>query len=100
MEIEKHIKKELENKVKNLLDFCYIHRIPIFISAAVEDDGTETKYYNQMFGARSHDIKLVDDKIEKMMLIAAGFEPVPKREVINLDTNTLFETMEDANGEE
>ena len=100
MEIAKKTKTELENKIKELLDFCYINRIPIFVSAAIEDNGNETKYYNRMFAAKSHDIKLADDKIEKMVLVAAGFEPVPKREVINIDTNSLFETTEVTDGEE
>lgn len=76
-------KKELDQKLKAVLEFCQIHHIPFFAGCAVENDADKTEYLNIVYSAQSHAMELTDDQIRKHMLIANGkFDVVPKREVV------------------
>lgn len=72
-EADKEQKKEIEEKIKELLELCQINRIPMFLSVALQNDKNGTKYKNIMYSAKVHDIRLTDDQIEKHILISNGF---------------------------
>ena len=101
--IAKEQKKEIEEKIKELLELCQINRIPMFLSVALQNDKNGTKYKNIMYSAKVHDIRLTDDQIEKHILISNGFCAVPKREAVEIDTDVvsrLFADGEDAEVED
>jgi hypothetical protein len=102
-EADKEQKKEIEEKIKELLELCQINRIPMFLSVALQNDKNGTKYKNIMYSAKVHDIRLTDDQIEKHILISNGFCAVPKREAVEIDTDVvsrLFADGEDAEVED
>lgn len=77
--------KALDKKVQELLEICQIEHLPMFLSVAVENTDETTTYKNVVYGAKSHNMGLADDRIEKHILIANGFDAVPKRENVILD---------------
>ena len=50
-EADKEQKKEIEEKIKELLELCQINRIPMFLSVALQNDKNGTKYKNIITGA-------------------------------------------------
>lgn len=82
--------KKAKDKIIELLEICQQYQIPMFVAIAEDDDGNETKFYNQMYSARAHNILLTDDKIEKHVLIAGGFSAVPPRDALALDMGELL----------
>lgn len=79
-------RSELEEKMRELLEICQICRIPFFVSCAIKNDDSGTEYSSMIYSAQSHNIKLMDDRIRKYMLIANGeFDVVPKREIVAFD---------------
>ena len=85
--------KKAERKIMELLEICQQYQIPMFVSIAVNDDGNETQYFNQMYSAKAHNILLSDDQIEKHVLVAGGFSVVPPRESLTLDMGELITDM-------
>lgn len=84
--ISEQQRKDLEKKLKDLLEFCQIYHIPFFASCAVQNDENGTEYTNMVYSAQSHAMRLHDDRIRKYMLISSGnFEVVPAREVVQFD---------------
>lgn len=79
-------RNELEEKMRELLEFCQIYHVPFFVSCAVKNDDSETEYSNMVYSAQAHNMKLQNDRIRKYMLIANGeFDVVPKREIVAFD---------------
>lgn len=75
--------KELDQKMKEILELCQVNHIPCFISCATANREDGTEYRNIIYTAQSHDMKLTDDRIRKHMLVATGeFDVVPKRETV------------------
>lgn len=82
---------ELKEKFRDIMEFCQMYKIPMFMSCCVEDGNDYTNYYNQMYSAKANNIHLYDDQIERHLLIANGFSAVPKREDIEIDMNMFME---------
>lgn len=84
--IDESQKKEIDMKMKELLELCQVAHVPMFASCAIANTEEETKYLNIIYGPQSHAIYLHDDKIKKHMLIASGsFDVVLKREIVTFD---------------
>ena len=77
--------KEIETQLKNLLELCQIHQVPMFACAAIKNKEGETLYNNIVYGGKSHNMEMYDDQIQKHILIANGFAAVPKREEMDFD---------------
>lgn len=75
---------ELTEIYRALLEFCQIHRLPMFASIAVANDENGTEYMSNIYTAQSHGRVLYDDVIRKHLLITNGFEPVPPRERLSI----------------
>lgn len=88
-------KREITDKINELLELCQYRNAPMFVTVVLSDDGKQTVYYNRMHSARAHNICLSDDKIEKHVLIANGFAAVPPRETVEVDTEKLFRDMDE-----
>lgn len=56
--------EELNEKLNDIADFCFMHRIPIFMLYAKEENGA-TKYVNNVVTPMNVDVHLSDDKITK-----------------------------------
>lgn len=48
-----------------------------------------------MYSAKAHNIHLSNDLIEKHVLVANGFVPVPPREAVELNMENLYGNEED-----
>ena len=84
-------KKQLDDKLQELLELCQIFRVPMFASCAVVNENKETEYINIVYSAQSHAIRLYDDKIRKHLLLAnENFDVVPKREIVAFDPLGAF----------
>lgn len=55
----------------------------------VENNEQETKYKNMVYSSTANYINLKDDKIKKYMLVANNYEPVPPREVFEIDMGEI-----------
>lgn len=84
--LSKQDREELDEKMRELLAFCQIHRIPMFTSCAVANDDEHTEYLNIVYSSQAHMVRLKDDRIRHYMLIANGsHEAVLKRENVTFD---------------
>nr|WP_298060645.1 hypothetical protein [uncultured Blautia sp.] len=86
-------KKELIEKINELLELCQYRNTPMFVTVALSDDGKQTEYYSRMHSAKAHNINLSNDQIAKHILIANGFAAVPPRESMEIDTENLFRDL-------
>ena len=50
-------KKEIMDKINELLELCQYRNAPMFVSVAMSDDGVQTEYYNRMHSAKAHNIR-------------------------------------------
>lgn len=66
----------VEKKLQDVLSICQIYRIPFFATFAASD----SEWKNYAYSATANNIPLSDDQIRRHMLVANGFEVVPKRE--------------------
>lgn len=75
-------KEIYENKihdcVRKILVVCAEHKIPVFMTFAVADDGEKTIYKNEMLSAKALDQDLSNDQIAKHALVTDGFDVVPE----------------------
>ena len=92
-ELSTEDKKELDMILKNLQEFCMLHRIPMFVSVAIANKENETAYNNVVYNSKSHNIYLHDDKFAKYMLIANGFEAVAPRDTLSYDPSHFISDM-------
>lgn len=76
---KKEYDMEIKELVKTILLRCDKHKIPVFISLAVEDDGRDTKYVTEMLSAANLGVSLKKDNLVKFALVTSGFEVVPER---------------------
>ena len=83
--------KEFSTKIKPQLDkimyLCSIHKIPFFYTACVansEKDGSV--YKSDVSSAVSHNITLADDRISRHIDVSIGFDAVPSRADMEIDT--------------
>ena len=84
---------KVKKQIDNLKKICCYYNIPMFVTAAIQDnDDDTTEYYSEVFGAKSHNIHLNDDRIKKHILIQDGFVPVPPREEQVVDSS-LFSLL-------
>lgn len=83
-------KKELESRIADLMEFAQIHHVPMFLSIVTENNDEKTEYRNVLYSAQTNHIALNRDIIRKLELIAAGFEPVPPRDAIQVDMKDLL----------
>ncbi len=93
-EISKTVRVELNHHIETVLEICRMHKIPHFISTAVEDSEEGTVYETHMYGPKSHNVTLTDDRITQHMLIANGFQAVPSRNIVSVDMGELYGTDE------
>lgn len=91
-------KQVLEEKLKDLLEFAQIHRLPCFVSFVTGNTEKGTTYRNLVYSAQTSQIQLTDDQIRKHLLIASGFEAVPPRESLDLDMGELLDKAEKGDG--
>lgn len=82
--LSKEEQKEIDDKLKELLELCQIYHTPMFATVAVENNEKETKYNNISFGASANRISLTDDQIRHHILITVGFSTVPRRDNISV----------------
>lgn len=90
-----YFEKTVAPLLKNVIDKCASHNIPVFFTAAVANDDKETVYINDGFMTGSSNIHLADDKIKYHMMIAGGCVAVPKRETTVIDMSQMFDYLED-----
>lgn len=89
-ELTRDAKKEIDNKLEELLELCRIHRVPMFASIVTGNSEEGTVYNNITYNSPSHGIELKDDQIRKHILVSNGFDVVPHRETITIDPNDFL----------
>lgn len=88
--VDKQGQKEIEGRLKALLEVCQIYHVPMFASVAIENSEEETKYNNIVYSSQAHQVLLKNDTIRKHMLIANGFEAIPARDAVSFDMGEVF----------
>lgn len=78
-------KNEIQSMLDEIVLRCSIHRIPFFWTAAIKNDNETTEYTNEAVAPGSREMLLKDNKINKHMLVAAGFDVVPKNYSFEVD---------------
>lgn len=86
----------VETKLRELLEICQVYEVPMFASVVTDNSEEETVYNNIVYGARVRGIILKNDQIQKHILIADGFDAVPKRENVTVDMKLLLPTEDDS----
>lgn len=75
---------EVELRLRSLLEICQIYKTPMFASVVIGNTEEGTEYNNIVYGASSHKIDLTENKIEKHILVANGFNVVPPRDSVDM----------------
>lgn len=89
-ELSKTAKKEIDDKLEELLELCRIHRVPMFASIVIGNSEKGTKYNNVTYNAPSHGITLTDDQIRRHILVSNKFDVVPPRETLVIDPSEFL----------
>ena len=87
---DKQAQKEIEGRLKALLEVCQIYHVPMFACVAIENSEKETKYNNIVYSAQAHQVLLKNDIVRKCMLVANGFEAIPARDAVSFDMEEVF----------
>ena len=82
--------QEIRGMMDELLQYCRMHRIPMYCTFAVSNSEDETVYERATYSATGNGIRLKDDQIRKHMLVANGFEPYPKRDVLTVNIGEVL----------
>jgi len=64
IEYDPKVYEELELKLNEIEQYCYKHRVPIFITYAKEHDN-KTEYGHHVVTPLAADVRLTDDRITK-----------------------------------
>ena len=94
IKLERETIAESDQKMRELLELAQTHELPMFTSVVIQNNASSTQYDSIVFSAQAHNIELKDDKIRKYMLVANGFEPVPPRNIIKLEMETVSQDAE------
>lgn len=70
-------KSEIHDLVVKVLLLCDQYKIPVFMTFAVENGLSGTRYMNEMLSPEMEGRVLTDDQIAKHALVMNGFEVVP-----------------------
>lgn len=70
-------KVTIQLRINHFLEACQLYKIPCFITAAIENDTSGTKYTSSIY----HDQKLTEDKIALIMKVLNGYQVVDPREI-------------------
>lgn len=84
-ELDKEKKNELNKRMTDLLEFCQGNKIPMFATVVISNSKEKTEYENIVYGNKSHDLELKDDRIRKHILVAKGFEAIPPRDSLTIN---------------
>lgn len=82
--------REVELKLRSLLETCQTYHTPMFAAVAIANTETGTEYNRVVYGAGSHAVELSDDQIRRHILIADGFHAVPEREDMTIDMSEIL----------
>lgn len=72
---------EIDTRQAALKEAVQMCGVPMFATVCVLNSECTSKFLRVVHAAQSHAISLYDDEIRKHMLIANGFEAVPKKEL-------------------
>lgn len=81
--------EELNSLMLQLLQFCQINKLPMFVGVATSNDKESTEYKHYIYSSTANFINLKDDRIRRHQLIANGFEATPPREIIEFDIGDI-----------
>lgn len=90
LEIDKTVREEIDECLKDIMEIAQIHKLPFFFTMAVGDTGDKTEYRKELYSPQILGVDLTDDTIRKHELIEAGFDPVPPRENFTMDMGELL----------
>lgn len=105
-ELDNDKTKQLTKIVKDLDSFCFENRIPYFFTAAVSDDGNETKYQRSARTGLPMGIHLSTDQLVTHLRVCRGAEAVfpeslPDMILVNDGDDLIpMEIPDDYDGEE
>ena len=85
------IKDELQKRIASLKKFCAENNLPMFLTIAIKNTETETKYMNDQLDPALLGVELYDDHIHEHLKILMGFTVVSKDVPIELDFDALKE---------
>lgn len=90
LELTEEGRIKVQDKMKELMEVCQIYRLPMYACVAVDNSGDTTEYESNVYNPASHNIQLKDDRIRKHLLIADGFDVVPKRNIVSVDMSSIL----------
>lgn len=82
---KKEYEEELKEKIQDLAKFCMFNKIPLFVTACVSNDETDTEYFSEMISPDVLNLKLTDNRFPKYVNVGLGFETVPANEIIEVE---------------
>lgn len=85
--------KKIKEHVKQILLICEQERLPVFMTFAVSDTGSETTYVNEMVSAGAAGIELSNDQLYNHVLVTNGFRVLPPVKNV-LDIEEEMEVLE------
>ena len=83
-------KEQIESRLRDLLEVCQLYGVPVYATAAIENNEEDTVYNRIIYSAQAHQMKLTNDQIRKHMLVANGFEVVAPRDKLSIDMSTIL----------
>lgn len=69
--------KIILEKMLELKKLCYENKIPMFVTAAIGENGDETQYESEMVSPVDIGVELSQDKIALMVNVLRGFQVIP-----------------------
>ena len=95
IDMKEYYEKECQPLVNELCKKCSLAGIPIFISAAVQNDENGTVYKNDGILTGSRNIKLKTDQIKFHMMVSGGCKAIPIIENEELTIDNYLDDIDD-----
>ncbi len=86
---DKETMAEIAEHVAELKKICNKNKMPFFISVAIEENGSETKYMSDILTPTTLNQNLTNDKITKMINVINGFDVVYPNKVEDVKYETI-----------
>ena len=81
----KEYDSKLAGMIHELIKYCSVNGIPLFVSACIKNDEKESIYKSDMVSAASAGVKLTDDRLVRFVNVLNGFDTVPVAEKMKVD---------------
>lgn len=85
---------KLSGMMREMIKYCSVNGIPVFISACIKNDNKESVYRSDMVSAASAGVNLTDDRLIRYVNVLNGFDTVPPADKMKMDDSLWDEAEE------